>query len=106
VCCPKDIQEQVQAPFQVPENAYLERFMLFFLKGHPCKEGAFVRKVGLIGAMTKELLQGKMLCLVGGGFGGRKKNLCVRKTKVFHFALRLFRKYQRFKFQFASQLQV
>lgn len=32
-----------------------------------------LRKVGLIGAMTKELLQGKMLCLVGGGFGGRKK---------------------------------
>lgn len=25
----------------MPENAYLEKFMLYFLKGHPYKEGAF-----------------------------------------------------------------
>ena len=53
--------------------------------------GAFVRKVGHIAAITKELLQGKMLCLVGGGLGGRKRNLCVRKPKVFHSALHLFK---------------
>ena len=40
-CCPKNIQEQIQAPFQMLENAYLEKFMFYFLKGHPYKEGAF-----------------------------------------------------------------
>ena len=47
--------------------------------------------MGPVVAITKEFLQGKMLCLVGGGLGGRKRNLCVRKPKLFHSALHLFK---------------